>query len=494
MRSSNRQWRGGGRPLRRVPKSDLEAIYSRLPVPLQHVACSFVGWRTSRTRYAGEFRQILAEAEGRTYWSAEEIVSYRDRRLARFVSEAASAVPEYRERFRAARLRASDVRTIADLSSLPVLTKAEVQDYSTQVLRSPGGRVRMVHTSGTTGGGLRFPVTLRAAQEQWAMWWRYRGWHGIGYGTWCALFAGRSVVPRERTDPPFWRMNLPGRQLVFSGYHMSAQNLPSYCGELRRRRPPWLHGYPSFLTLLAAHVLETGFDLGYQVRWVTIGAESLLPHQAAMIERAFGVKPIQHYGLAEAVANVSECELGSLHVDEDFAAVEFLPLEQTGLYRIVGTNLSNPAMPLIRYDSQDLAELVGDASCRCGRPGRVVESINGRQDDYVMARSGTLIGSMDLIFKDMVNIREGQIHQARRGEMTIRVVPGPDYAPDDEQALRRETARRVGDDMIVKIDYVSALPRSRVGKLRCIVSEVAGASIEAPPHPGAESSARVTRV
>ena len=158
-------------------------------------------------------------------------------------------------------------------------------------------------------------------------------------------------MPREQMDPPFWRMNLPGRQVVFSGYHMSAKNLPSYCAELRRRQPPWLHGYPSLLTLLAAHLHETGFDLGYQVRWVTIGAESLLPHQAAMIERAFGVKPIQHYGLAEGVANVSECELGSLHVDEDFAAVEFLPLEQTALYRIVGTDFSNPAMPLIRYDS-----------------------------------------------------------------------------------------------------------------------------------------------
>jgi hypothetical protein len=33
--------------------------------------------------------------------------------------------------------------------------------------------VRIVHTSGTTGGGLRFPLTLRAVQEQWAIWWRY---------------------------------------------------------------------------------------------------------------------------------------------------------------------------------------------------------------------------------------------------------------------------------------------------------------------------------
>jgi phenylacetate-CoA ligase len=293
--------------------------------------------------------------------------------------------------------------------------------------------------------------------------------------------------------PPFWRVNIPGRQLIFSGYHMGGENLSSYLTELRRRRVSWFHGYPSLLTLLAGHLLETNFDLGYQVRWITIGAESLLPHQADVIRQAFGVAPLQHYGLSEGVANVSQCDFGALHVDEDFAAVEFLPLDESGLYRIVGTNLSNPAMPLIRYDSQDVATLRAAASCGCGRPGRVVESINGRQEDYVVLRNGIFVGRMDHIFKDMINIREAQIHQTRPGEMTIRVVRGRAYGVDDEHALRSEAAKRVGDDMTVNIEYMTALPRSRVGKLRLVVSEIAAASIERPPGSEAESARRVTQ-
>jgi phenylacetate-CoA ligase len=262
---------------------------------------------------------------------------------------------------------------------------------------------------------------------------------------------------------------------------MNAKNLSKYVDELRKRRLPWIHGYPSLLALLAAHMIDAGWDLGYDVKWVTVGAESLLPHQARIIEQAFGPKPLQHYGLTEGVANISQCELGALHVDEDYAAVEFVPEGRGGRHRIVGTNFTNPATPFIRYDTQDLVTIVDDASCSCGRPGRVIARIDGRREDYVVLRNGARLGRMDHIFKDMVNIHEAQIHQMQPGEITIRIVRGSAYGAEDEQALLRETAKRVGDETDVTLEYVNSLPRSSVGKLRFVVSELREASIERAP-------------
>jgi phenylacetate-CoA ligase len=461
---------------------DLEALYRRLPIPLQHVGCSLVGWRTERTRYSDAFHRLLNEAVARTYWSAEQLVAFRDRRLIAQLEHAVHTSPFYRDRFRDAGLVPTEIRSMTDLESLPILTKAEVQEHAAELFSvAPTRETRIVHTSGTTGGALRFRVTMTAIREQWAIWWRYRSWHGIRKGTWCGLFAGRSVVPATQTEPPFWRVNSPGRQLLFSGYHMSQQNLSTYVSELRRRRPPWLHGYPSLLALVATYLLESEGDLGYDVRWVTTGAENLLPQQAAVIERALGVRPIQHYGLAEGAANISQCELGSLHVDEDHAAVEFIPIGQDGVHQIVGTNFTNPATPLLRYDTQDLAVLRDGASCECGRAGRIVERVDGRLEDYVVLQNGVRIGRMDHIFKDMVNIREAQIHQRRRGEITIRVVRGEGYGGDDEQALLRETVKRVGHETKITIEYLDGLPRTPTGKLRFVVSDLAEASIEVLP-------------
>ena len=458
---------------------DKEKIYLALPVPLQHIACSSEGLRIQLTRFGSGFRRRLEAAEARAFWSADRIVEYRDRRMAEFLRYCQSCVPYYRKLLREGGVDAGRIRTLADLQALPILEKSVVQDHRVefQPERLPRHSVP-AHTSGTTGGGLRFYSTLNAQQEQWAVWWRYRRWHGIQPGTWCAYFGGRSTMPVAQTKPPFWRYNLPMHQVMFSAHHLSPENIPAYLHELRRRKLPWLHGYPSLLALLASWLLDKGESLDYIPRWITTGAENLLPQQAQIIQRAFGTAARQHYGMAEGVANMSECEQGRLHVDEDFAATEFIHLGDDR-FRIVGTNFTNPATALVRYATDDIVRL-GRSACACGRPGRVVENVDGRKEDYVLLANGARVGRMDHVLKDLVDIREAQIVQFRPGELVFRVVRGPEYSSADEQVLLREAAKRVGQDTRIKVEYVPAIERTRSGKLRFVISHCASGSIEDP--------------
>ena len=450
-----------------------ESTYYALPICLQNVACSFVGWRINRKRYGPSFMRYLREACERGQWSADRVIAYQNERLAEFIQHSVKTVPYYRDLFETLKIDPREIRSRDDLRCLPILTKRDVQENGEQMLSdaiSQKQRV-MAHTSGTTGSGLQFATTHDSIGQQWATWWRYRGWHGLKLGQWCGYFGGRSVVPLAQESPPFWRYNIPARQILFSGYHMSVENMSYYVAQLNRRRPPWLHGYPSLLAMLASHILDTQTDLGYQVRWITTGAENLLAQQSQVIEKAFGVCPREHYGTAEAVANISECENGKLHVDEDFSAVEFVPNEDGPGYRIVGTNFTNPATPLIRYDASDVCEL-SDEPCSCGRTGRIVRDIDGRLEDYVVLKNGSRVGRMDHIFKDIANIREAQIYQECVGEITIHIVRGTGYSQADEDFLLRETKQRVGEDTAIGINYVDAVPRTATGKLRFVVSHL----------------------
>lgn len=450
----------------------LEAIYLRLPIALQNLGCTLEGLRIQQKRYGAGFQHHLLEAEKRAFVSQEQIEEFRDQRIRAFVAHCANTVPYYRRLFRELRIKVEDIRGFEDLQRLPILTKREVQDHAAEFV--PEGVDRracdLVHTSGTTGGGLRFLATRSALDEQWAIWWRYRRWHGISLDTRCAYFGGRSLVPAEQTKPPFWRTNYAGKQLFFSAYHLTPANLKLYADKLREARIPWLHGYPSLLALLAAYIVDTAFDLGYQPNWITLGAENLLSQQSVLIHRAFGTKPIQHYGMAEGVANVSECEQGMLHVDEDFAGTEFLPMKDGG-FRVIGTNFTNLATPLLRYDAQDVVQL-GSPKCSCGKPGRLIESIDGRHEDYVVLKGGARVGRLDHVFKDMTRIREAQIVQKEPGKILVRIVRGLNYNEDEEQQLRRELEKRIGSATRVEISYVDEVQRTGRGKLRFVVSEL----------------------
>jgi phenylacetate-CoA ligase len=240
---------------------------------------------------------------------------------------------------------------------------------------------------------------------------------------------------------------------------------------------------------MAAHLRDTGFDLGYAPRWVTTGAESLLPQQRALVEEAFGVRPRQRYVMAEVVAGASECERGLLHLDEDLAATELLPAGGAGAFRVVGTNFTNLAMPLLRYETSDLVRPAA-GPCGCGRPGRLLAAIDGRADDYIVTASGAVVGTStagNIALVD-VDLREAQLVQERPGAIVFRVVPRRQLTESDEAALVASARKYLGTDMEVSVEEVASLPRTPSGKVRYIVSSVPGSRL-ADIGPSARDSA-----
>ncbi len=476
----------------------LKAIYRRLypffPIALQNAALSTVGWHNEVTVRGRGFARLLEEYEARTFADPDEVRELRDARLRAFVLYAYQAVPYYHELFDQAGLHPLEINTLSDLASLPVTSKADVQERRSEFLsRSiPHRRWKLLSTSGSTGSGLTVTTTPEAVQEQWAVCWRYWRWHGIERGTWIGICGSPSAVSPRQQTPPFWRYNRPGHELVFSSLHTSSKNMPDYVSALRRKKPPWLRGLASQLALIAAYLVQTNTDLGYEVRWITTSTENLLPQQSNLIEKAFGVKPRQHYAMVEAIANFSECDKGKLHVDEELAATEFIPITENR-FRVVGTNVSNPAMPLVRYECNDHVTIDPGESCSCGRPGRVVTSIDGRQEDYIVLRNGIRLGRLDRIFNGFPNIKEAQIRQDKVGEIIFLVRVSAHYTKEEEKRLRDVIGKTISDGSRIAIEYVDEIPRTKNGKLRCVVSslpaeDVVGYEVLPPPRMSALES------
>lgn len=451
---------------------DKESLYLSLSPLLQSVALNFEGWRLNKRRYSRLYADVEKSVAARGRLNGDALKDYQAQRLAAHIMAARNS-PFWRQKFEQFGVRANGYRPFEELAKLPLLSKHEVREAVRSVVNPAYKREALLvrHTSGTTGSGLKFWETRSCEQETWATWWRYRGWHGISRDSWCGYFGGRSVVSLRQNTPPYWRSNYIGRQLMFSAYHLSASTARDYWTALNHSGVEWMHGYPSIISLLSQYKYDLGIDS--KIRIISVGAESLTERCKSTIQRAFPeTKLVQHYGQAEAVANISQCWAGSLHVDEDFSYVEFVPIpEAPGLHRIIGTNWTNPSFPLLRYDTGDIVRLA-HADCACGSKWRTVRDIDGRIEDFVEIPGGAKVGRLDHIFKDMINVTEAQIRQDASGQICFLVVRGRNYTPNDEASLMNEARKRLGDEADLSIKYVDRIQRTVSGKLRLVVKEV----------------------
>jgi len=455
-----------------------KALYDALPVSLQNGMSTLYGLRQRAQIYGGQYADIRASLETSQWFDEPSVLSMRDDACVRFMQKAAVDSPYWREKFAAAGLGGRPLSVDA-LGELPVLSKEQARQNMDRIISRPWATGRRsgvpMHTSGTTGKALHMTLSRECWQREYAFRDLHRSWGGIMPGDPIATIAGHPVVPVDRMVAPYWRRNGAFNQTIFSSQHMKEATLPLYLAELERLQPRMIQGYPSSLYVLGLACLQAGDE---RVRPASVFAhsETLFEWQRDVIERAFGCKVFNWYGNTEMTVNIVECERGSLHVKNEHSFVEFLRIDGTaagpGEYaRIVTTGFGNDATPLIRYDTGDMAVL-SDASCECGRTGPIVKEILGRQEDIFVTPDGRMVGRLDHVFKDALNVVEAQLVQDTMSRVVVRVVRRVGYAPADEASILRELRLRLGVVIDVVFEYVERIPREANGKFRFAISRV----------------------
>lgn len=168
-------------------------------------------------------------------------------------------------------------------------------------------------------------------------------------------------------------------------------------------------------------------------------------------------------------------EIGRRDLDSN----EFVEDEQTantGLYKIILTNLENYAMPFIRYDIGDMGR-PSDKICTCGRGLPLIAEPYGRIIDLVMSPSGRMISVhyMTLLFGSYNEYVKGfQANQTKEDKLEVMIVPGERYNDEIGEVLRQKVQEHTGDDMEVTFIPVDEIPPSETGKRALLRSAVSG--------------------
>ncbi|MBA3497187.1 MAG: phenylacetate--CoA ligase family protein, partial [Gemmatimonadales bacterium] len=430
-------------------------------------------WRTrlsSAASLPGIARAVLRHAHG----SRAQLEAYQDRAVARLVAHAYDRVPFYREVYQAAGVRPEQVRSVADLARLPLVTKDELRARAVGELLARGldpGRLLSISTTGSTGRPIRIYNT----------WLEYRILHlfRLRAHRQFGRRVGDRIAEIDQPIPPHPNdKKIIGRTLRALGLEARLQ-LSVYepddvlLDRLEAFAPDMVTAYPNVLIRLGRALRERP-RRRLRPRFLLTNSEVLSPSARAELRTSWDAEVFQFYDCHECNLIAWDCAAGhGLHCNEDVAVVEVLrngvPAATGERGEIAITSLHSYAMPFVRFCLGDVATR-GPSPCPCGQPFATLQAVEGRMVDFFRLPGGRWLHPYRLIENvdaDGVEwIQQYRLVQEREDRIVFNVVPTPRATAERLEAFRRYAAAAVGPEVEVVVRFVETLEIGPGGKLR----------------------------
>ncbi len=434
----------------------------------------------------------LVEAE---FLPEEQQDRATDQRLRQVIRYAVNQIPYYRDLFARRGIDSGRISHVPDLPLLPPLSKRDVYDENDRLqpeqLPDSQKVMGVLSSSGTTGRPARVVQTV-ANNEMFAIlsqrqlrWFRWDP-----QGTFATIRLG-SQLPRGQSgavNPEHTTQRLPAWRYAGHFFHTGpaynfnvTNEIDGQVGWLRDVEPDYLMSYSETLEHLV--LASEGENPCPGVKGLFAISEQLTESMRRLIEGAFGAPVDQNYGLNEIGLAAVRCRAGRYHTHTEHCAIEIADDDgnhcapgETGHILITGFN--NAAMPLIRYDTGDMAKAV-EGPCPCGRTLPSFGEIVGRYSRIAFLPEGTLgyVGAvretLEAMPQDIIaNLRQFQIHQFRDNRFELRIIAAGPMHPAFAERIDAAWQQAVGAaGHPLAIVAVNEIERSPGGKFQDFTSD-----------------------
>jgi len=393
-------------------------------------------WQVRSRKESARIIRYRRELERSQWLSPEALQALQLNKLQRLLTHAYEHVPFYRQRFTEAGVHPRDLKTLADLRRIPILTKRDVQTHLNDLVavNCDRAQLRRNATGGSTGIPTVFYQDTESQDYNKASKMRYRKWYGFELGDKTAFLWGATRdIPNMSLRA---RLNLKlKRQRWLNSYGVSTESMKAFAQELRAWNPSFLVGYSSSLYLFARFLREHSLD-GIYPRAIESSAEKLYAFQRELIEDVFGCRVFDTYGSREFGAVAVECEQHQgLHTLADLHYVELIkdgqPVTEGDFGDIIVTDLHNYAMPFIRYQIGDLGR-PQPGVCPCGRGFPLIAEIVGRSNAIVTTPNGRYIHGafFSHLFYGLEEVRKFRVHQRSLTEIDVLIKSDNGLSPE----------------------------------------------------------------
>ena len=450
-------------------RNDSEAV--ELPRSATTVAAppTEVGSEPWRTSAEAGFMKVLEKSDR---ISAYEMRASLVRPLKTLLRHAREHVPFYSDRL--GMLFSSDgTIDLRAWKDVPIVHRADVAnrrgDFSARTLPRLQASISHVSTGGTENQAMTVPRSRLAAAVASCISVRFFTWHDIPFADTLATIRRPNVggATEGRTWAPSFAAAERGPEFELS----SAAPATAQLEWLNELGPVWLNTRPSLAQQLALTVKKQP-RLKPNLRGLLTSGEILTHDQRRVCRDFLGHAPRDIYALAEVGGVALQCpQSDAYHVQAEAVLVEVLdqagrgcPKGATG--RLVVTPLYNLAMPLIRYDTGDVAvagdsfaELFAGRLCVCGRRLPRLQAVLGRWRNLLVDAAGRrLVPKIDSNhLHDLTGAKLWQLVQKGVGQFVMRLDASDTGSGGPVSGVAQYVIEALGGDCEVKIERANLL-------------------------------------
>jgi phenylacetate-CoA ligase len=416
--------------------------------------------------------RLLHQVRKNQWLKPSELEKLQNKKLRAMVKHAYVNTEFYHQKFRDAGIRPEDIKTTEDLNKIPITTKEELRQHSLGSMLSKGVDLNKCHvteTSGSTGIPTKIVYDSYANDFSKAVNLRSHIENGLKLRSKWVVFGDPNHFQK-----PQWFQKLR----IFSPKQVSVfDTVDEQISTLIDFNPDVLDGYTSSIRLLAQAVEENNVE---QINPdVIFGTSELLDKETRQyINSVFDVEMVDHFGCVELNRTAWECsEHMGYHMDVDSVITEFIRdgTNVTSGERgdIVYTGLYNYAMPLIRYNIEDVG-IPTDEFCSCGRGLPLMKVLEGRTDSFMQVASGRIFPAMiwEPIMRKILGVGQFKAIQEKKDLIRILLVKDENYTENTIYQIENDIKEVMGQDIEVKVEIVDSIPKDKSGKVRAAESKI----------------------
>ena len=422
------------------------------------------------------------QLERSQWWRSEDIEAQQLRQLRELAGHALANVAYYRDLAKARALPAGAALTQESLRQWPILRKRDVLELDSALNASAWpkehGRRISSATTGSSGHPVRLAFTEAAQFVTHALVLRNYFWHELD-------FSGKLAVINphlEEARGPDWGL-ITGAAFrtgpiatLGIGAHIDRQ-LEWLCAE----DPAYLQTRPTNLRAILRRSRELGLR-PRALRAVITQSEMLHAGLRELARETWAVPIIDTYSCGEFGLLALQCPRHDhYHVQSESVFLEVLdedgaPCPPGAIGRVVVTSLHNFAMPLIRYELGDYAEV--GAACACGRGLPTLKRVVGRVRNLACDPTGRRFWPS---FHAPLWLEVAPFHQIRLLQRTpeaieVEYVMARALTEEEQSRMRKTLQGALGYPFDIRFNRVAKIGRAPEEKFEDFVSLV--------PHDG----------